>query len=117
MWAHVQQLRRQGARLAEAELDPPVEGDLTIAFEDSKRAGRPPIRTANLQAPPTGLMQFRRGLLLPLFDARVLSLEGNVLRITGVELNGGGGKPISEHVQIWRCSLIGPLAGTNGFTV
>lgn len=105
MWARVQLLRRQGARLEEAELDPPVEGELTIAFEESKRPGRPPIRVANLRAPPVGTQRFERGLLLPLFDARVMSLEGDVLRITGTELGHVDGRT-SEHVQIWRCTFV-----------
>ena len=111
MWVQVQLLRRKGARLAELELEPPVVGELTIAFENSTRPGRPQIRVANLRAELTGTMGMRQTRLLPLFDARLVELQSNVLRLTGVELSSDAEMRVSEHVQVWRCRLI---AAPNG---
>lgn len=104
MWAQVQVLRRKGARLKDAELAPPVEGELSIAFQQLMRDGRPPIRVATLKTATSGLQDVCRGLLLPLFDARLLDLEGDAFRLAGIELDREDGTT-SEHVQIWRCRL------------
>lgn len=108
MRASIVLLRRRGLRLVDGEHEPAVEGELTIGFAPNRKAGQPPLREASLTI-LQGASQTRVTALLPLFDARVVSLVDNVLTVTGIELNAdssSGVTRVSEHVQVWRCTLM-----------
>lgn len=104
MQASVVLKRRRGLRLLDSEIEPAVSGDLTIAFEH--RAGKASIKVAAL-TDYAGFSNTSRKMLVPLFDVRIVSLEGKVLTLSGIELSADpqNAMRVSENIQVWECTL------------
>jgi len=95
-------------RLRPSELEPPVRGHLQLGEEDlHKSSFKRGCVVARPQTARTPTIKCDE--LLPLFDARVLRLEGAQIVIIGTELNTQGGGRVAELGQIWAM-LTGSLA-------
>lgn len=106
MLVDVVRLRDQGVRLRKAELPAPVRGHLVIEDDASTSSSfKRPIRVAHLYQ-SIGVQLSRQDAMLPIFDAVVIRIEGEVVTVTGTELASGGGR-VAEHGQVWRCTLAG----------
>lgn len=105
MQASVVLKRRRGLRLLPDEIEPAVAGDLTVTLQH--RPERASIKVANL-IDYTSYSSTLRKILVPLFDARIVSLENNVLTISGIELSADAENAmrVSENIQIWECTLL-----------
>lgn len=100
----VVQLRTSGVRRRKIELQPPVRGHLVIDDDaGTSNSFKRPIRVAHLYQ-AIGVQQTRQDAMLPLFDAVVIRVEGEVITVTGIELASTDGR-VAEHGQVWRCTL------------
>jgi len=101
-------LRVHGRRLRPGETPQKASGRLTIEVEEPKHSKALPKRAATLWVLERSGGDHRRGVLDPLFDPRIVSLdEDGVLTLAGIELQASDGS-IAEHSQVWRCR---PLNG------
>lgn len=97
-------LRSAGVRLRKGELPAAVRGHLVIEDEAGTSSSfKRPIRVAHLYQ-AIGVQQTRQDAMLPLFEATVIRIEGDVITLTGIELASEAGR-VAEHGQIWRCTL------------
>jgi hypothetical protein len=110
MWCKLTRLRRKGLRLRPSELEDPIEGDLLIKPEgDGQTSLRRPILEAHLRR-PHGVAGMLVDVVLPIFDVRMIGVDGQTLTISGVELSTGPAPElrVTEYVQIWRCAFVTP---------
>lgn len=105
MLVDVVTLRAKGVRLRKGELPAPVRGHLVIEDDAGTSSSfKRPIRVAHLYQ-AIGVQQTRQDAMLPLFDAAVIRIEGEVITLTGIELASEDGR-VAEHGQVWRCTLV-----------
>ena len=98
-------LRRAGMRLRPAELDPPIEGELSMYdWTTNNNFGRP-VRCMEVKVQIGTLMQ-ARGVL---FEPELLALADGVMSLRGIELDTVDGRVI-EHEQVWRVRPVWPGA-------
>lgn len=94
----------------------PVRGVLVIGEGDGPRSSfQREMLTARLQV-SRGVNHTVVDALPPLFDVRLLRACGDTLTLIGIELSGkvdraAGQRWMTESVQIWRCTIIGPSQG------
>lgn len=105
MLCDVTLLRRNGMRLRKGELQEPARGMLRVAMDDGRSSFKRPLLVATLQA-PKGASRQMLDLLLPLFDASIVSAGDGSMTLQGIELQTLDGR-VFEHVQLWRCVPVG----------
>ena len=105
MLVDVVTLRARGVRLRKGEPPAPVRGHLVIEDDAGTSSSfKRPIRVVHLYQ-AIGVQQTRQDAMLPLFDATVIRIEGEVITVTGIELASADGR-VAEHGQVWRCTLV-----------
>ena len=105
MLVDVVTLRAKGVRLRKGELPAPVRGHLVIEDDPGTATSfKRPIRVAHLYQ-AIGVQQTRQDVMLPIFDAAVIRIEGEVVTVIGTELASADGR-VAEHGQVWRCTLV-----------
>lgn len=101
-------LRRGGMILKASELAEPVEGQLDVMDAGLLvKDGKPQrfMRAAHFRT-DDGEHTYMRQAMPPLFDPRIVKLEGRELILEGVQLACDGAKgPMHEHVQVWQCKI------------
>ena len=106
MWCRVTRLRKHGVRLRPSELDQPIEGDLLIRAEgDGRTSFARPVLEAHLRR-PQGVSQMMVDVMLPIFDARLIGVDGQTLTLIGTELSTQPDLRVIESVQVWRCEVL-----------
>lgn len=102
-------LRTDGLRLRTPELAPPVRGELELAHVDGRTTSfKRPTTVAHLYA-SQGVQQHRQDLVRPLFDARVVAIEGDLITLAGIELTPSADTTRTyAHEQVWRCTVVTP---------
>lgn len=96
-------LRRNGMRLREPELAPPLVGHLQIDHWKESNFKRP-IRSANLYE-LNAWGQIHRSLPVMLADPVLLCVDGDRFSLAGIELRVED-KRVIEVQQVWRCTLV-----------
>jgi hypothetical protein len=104
MRCRIKRLRDKGVRLKESAIDESFVGELRLRVEESNRSGNPPRRIATL-IDTHGTGQWDRNVVAPLFDPRILSIDGDTITLTGVELESVP-EGVRETVQVWRCQIL-----------
>lgn len=90
-------LRRKGMRLRPPELEPPIEGELSMYdWTTANNFGRP-VRCMEVKVAAGTLMQARAVL----FDPELIAVADGHLVFRGIELDTIDGR-LFEHEQIWR---------------
>ena len=107
-------LRDRGRRLRRRELKPPVRGMLVVGEGDGPRSSfKRELLTARLQVCRGANSLVVDALMLS--DVRLLRAIGDTLVLIGIELSSSGNREtgirVTESVQIWRCTVIGPSQG------
>lgn len=108
MIVDVVMLRATGLRLRPSELAPAVRGDLVLADDDGHHTSlKRATSVAHLFNVGPGDPRYRGELLRPLFDARVIRIEGDTITVAGIELEASADTTrTSEHGQVWRCTVV-----------
>ena len=106
MHVSVVKLRQRGMRLRAKELAEPLVGELLIDDAGSTSFRRPVLK-AELWLPTFSAQD--RPIGQPLFDPRLLRLQGGEFSLAGIELESVGGRLI-EFAQVWRCCLVSGAA-------
>jgi len=101
-------IRAGGLRLRQSELEEPIRGELVLLDDTGTHLSfKRPMKVAHLFQPTAGWQDGRQDATKPLFDAQVLRIEGDVITITGLELESTtGGERVYEHAQVWRCTVV-----------
>lgn len=97
MKASVTLLRRKGMRLRPPELDPAIEGELSMYDWPSQNNFHRPVRCMEIKVAVGTLMQARAVL----FDPELIAVADGNLVFRGIELDTVDGR-VFEHEQIWR---------------
>lgn len=97
MKATVTLLRRKGMRLRPTELDPAIEGELSLYDWPTANSFGRPVRCMEVKVPVGSLMQAKAVL----FDPELIAVVDGHLVFRGIELDTVDGR-VYEHEQIWR---------------
>ena len=97
MKVHVTLLRRKGMRLRPTELEPAIEGELSMYDWPTANSFGRPVRCMEVKVPVGSLMQARAVL----FDPELIAVADGHLVFRGIELDTADGR-VFEHEQIWR---------------
>lgn len=90
-------LRRKGMRLRLAELEPAIEGELSMYdWPTANNFGRP-VRCMEVKVAVGTLTQAKAAL----FDPELIAVADGHLVFRGIELDTVDGR-VFEHEQIWR---------------
>lgn len=97
MKATVTLLRRKGMRLRPTELDPAIDGELSLYDWPTANSFGRPVRCMEVKVPVGSLMQAKAVL----FDPELIAVVDGHLVFRGIELDTVDGR-VYEHEQIWR---------------
>lgn len=106
MECEVWQLRRDGAKLPEAELDGPHRGWLRL--ERGNIAGHTTLHAALHAGPSRGAPAILQGLTA----VEVRRLDERGLLLYGLQAEPWAGPAAVRHRQAWACKLVQSSAGT-----
>lgn len=101
-------MRRLGVRLSQSEIASarPVVGDFVLHDWREGNSWKRALRVAALKDLSTPTTP-SRDLLPPLFDPALVRVRGDLLVVSGIEINAPEGeRPIVEYAQTW---LVRPL--------